>query len=160
MIGMKGFLICRQDHDEITAMIESAGNDGLARSGYMLHIFQSEESSLGTAQWNAVLNQNTSLPHYVEFTHSRAAISGFMLTLQNVFTAFLLAFAAILAAVSLVVLGHSIGSAIEQDYVNMGILKPMGITSRRLRSLQMLPYQTGIVPGQSGGLLLTQPSLK
>ena len=160
MIGMKGFLICRQDHDEITAMIESAGNDGLARSGYMLHIFQSEESSLGTAQWNAVLNQNTSLPHYVEFTHSRAAISGFMLTLQNVFTAFLLAFAAILAAVSLVVLGHSIGSAIEQDYVNMGILKTMGFTSRRLRELQLLQYLTGIVPGLAGGLLLSLPAAK
>lgn len=83
-----------------------------------------------------------------------------MLTLQNVFTAFLLAFAAILAAVSLVVLGHSIGSAIEQDYVNMGILKTMGFTIRRLRELQLLQYLTGIVPGLAGGLLLSLPAAK
>ena len=160
MIGMKGFLICQLDHDEITEMIVNAGNDGLARSGHMLHIFQTEESSLSAAQWNAALNQNTSLPHYVEFTHSQAAISGFMLTLQNVFTAFLLAFAAILAAVSLVVLGHSMGSAIEQDYVNMGILKTMGFTSRKLREIQLLQYLTGIIPGLAGGLLLALPAAR
>ena len=158
MIGMKGFLICRQDHDEIAAMIESAGNDGLVRSGYMLHIFQSEESGLGTARRNAELNQNTSLPHYAEFTHSQAAISGFMLTLQNVFTAFLLAFAAILAVVALIVLGHSIGSAIERDHVNMGILKTVGFTSGKLRELQLLQYLTGIVPGLAIGLLLSLPA--
>lgn len=160
MIGMKGFLICREDCDEINDMIKSAGNDGLARSGYMLHIFQTEESSLSAAQWNAVLNQNTSLPHYVEFTHSLAAISGFMLTLQNVFTAFLLAFTAILTVVALIVLGHSMGSAIEQDYVNMGILKTMGFTSGKLRELQLFQYLTGIVPGFAFGLLLSLPAAK
>lgn len=160
MIGMKGFLICREDYDEINDMIENAESDGLARSGYMLHIFQTEESSLSAAQWNAALNQNTSLPRYVEFTHSRAAISGFMLTLQNVFTAFLLAFTVILAVVALVVLGHSIGSTIEQDYVNMGILKTMGFTSGKLREFQLLQYLTGIVPGMMGGLLLSLPAAK
>lgn len=158
MIGMKGFLICQQDHDEIAAMIENAGNDGLARSGYMLHIFRSEGSNLGTAELNAVLNQNTNLSYYMEFTHSKEAISGFMLTLQNVFTAFLLAFAAVLTVVSLIVLGHSIGSAVEQDYVNMGILKTMGFTTRKLRELQLLQYLTGIVPGLAGGLLLALPA--
>lgn len=160
MIGMKGFLICREDYDEINDMVESAGNDGLARSGYMLHIFQAEESSLSAAQWNAALNQNTSLPQYVEFTHSRAAIAGFMLILQNVFTAFLLAFTAILATVALIVLGHSMGSIIEQDYVNMGILKTMGFTGRRLREIQLLQYLTGIIPGMAGGLLLSLPAAK
>lgn len=160
MIGMKGFLICRQDYDEINNMIENAGNKGLARSGYMLHIFQAEESCLSATQWNAALNQNTTLSHYVEFTHSRAAISGFMLTLQNVFTAFLLAFTVILAIVALIVLGHSMGSIIEQDYVNMGILKTMGFTSGKLRELQLLQYLTGIVPGMAGGVLLSLPGAK
>lgn len=160
MIGMKGFLICREDYDEINDMIESAGNDGLARSGYMLHIFQTEESGLSAVQWNAALNQNTTLSRYVEFTHSRAAIAGFMLTLQNVFTAFLLAFTAILAIVALIVLGHSMGSSIEQDYVNMGILKTMGFSGRRLREIQLLQYLPGIVPGIAGGLLLSLPAAR
>ena len=96
MIGMKGFLICRQDHEEIAGMIRDAGADSLAREGFMLHIFQSEGSDLAASQFNAVLNEKTSLQGYVEFTHSREAISGFMLTLQNVFASLLLAFVAIL----------------------------------------------------------------
>ena len=38
-----------------------------------------------------------------------------MMTLQNVFTGFLLAFAAILLAVALVVIGYSLGSGIGRD---------------------------------------------
>lgn len=158
MIGMKSFLFCQQDYSEISEMIERAEIDGLARQGYMLHIFQAEESSLNGAAFNAMLNQNTDLPSFVKFTHSRAAISGFMLTLQKVFTGFLLAFVVILVVVALIVLGHSIGSTIEQDYTNMGILKTMGFTGRKLWCLQLLQYLTGILCGMMAGLLLAIPA--
>ena len=49
-----------------------------------------------------------------------------MLTLQNVFASLLLAFVAILLLASMAVLSHSIGSTIEQDYTNMGVLKTYG----------------------------------
>ena len=151
MIGMKSFLICGQDHDEIANVISRAGNNGLARAGYMLHIFQREDNGLSTAQFSVLLNENTRLQTYVEFTHSREAISGFMLTLQNVFTGFLLAFVVILVLVSMVVLSHSIGSAVEQDYKNMGILKTIGFTSGKLRKIQLLQYSVGILGGMVTG---------
>ena len=115
MIGMKGFLICEQDHEEIAGVIEESGVDSLAREGFMLHISKVSGSTLTAAQFNAFLNENTSLTSYVEFTHSKDAIAGFMLTLQNVFTSLLLAFVAILLLASMAVLSHSIGSTIEQD---------------------------------------------
>ena len=157
MIGMKSFLICEQDHEEIAGMIAGAGIDGLARDGYMLHILQAADSDLSAAQFNALLNENTSLQNFVEFTHSHAAISGFMLTLQNVFTSLLLAFVGILVLAALAALSHSIGSTIEQDYVNMGILKTMGFTSGKLRGLQLLQYLIGIVCGLAAGILLALP---
>ncbi len=140
MIGMKGFLICEQDHEEIAGMIEESGADSLAREGFMLHISQVSGSALTAARFNAFLNENTSLTSYVEFTHSKDAISGFMLTLQNVFTSLLLAFVAVLLLASMAVLSHSIGSTIEQDYTNMGIFKTMGFTSKKLREIQLLQY--------------------
>lgn len=84
-------------------MIEESGADSLAREGFMLHISQVYGSALTAAQFNALLNENTSLTSYVEFTHSRESISGFMLTLQNVFTSLLLAFVAILLLASMAV---------------------------------------------------------
>lgn len=160
MIGMKSFLICGQDHDEIANVISRAGNNGLARAGYMLHIFQREDNGLSTAQFSVLLNENTRLQTYVEFTHSREAISGFMLTLQNVFTGFLLAFVVILVLVSMVVLSHSIGSAVEQDYKNMGILKTIGFTSGKLRKIQLLQYSVGILGGMVTGTLLSLMAAK
>lgn len=158
MIGMKGFLICEQDHEEIAGMIEESGVDSLAREGFMLHISQISGSSLTVAQFNAYLNENTSLTSYVEFTHSKDSIAGFMLTLQNVFTSLLLAFVVILILASMAVLSHSIGSTIEQDYTNMGILKTMGFTSEKLRAIQLLQYLIITLCGMGLGLLLSIPA--
>lgn len=158
MIGMKGFLICEQDHEEIAGMIEESGADSLAREGFMLHISQVSGSALTAARFNAFLNENTSLTSYVEFTHSKDAISGFMLTLQNVFTSLLLAFVAVLLLASMAVLSHSIGSTIEQDYTNMGIFKTMGFTSKKLREIQLLQYFITTLCGMGVGLLLSVPA--
>ena len=130
----------------------------LAREGFMLHISKVSGSTLTAAQFNAFLNENTSLTSYVEFTHSKDAIAGFMLTLQNVFTSLLLAFVAILLLASMAVLSHSIGSTIEQDYTNMGILKTMGFTSGKLRSIQLLQYLITTLGGMGAGLLLSIPA--
>ena len=43
MIGMKGFLICQEDHDTLAEIIRSAGIDALARDGAMLHIFSDSD---------------------------------------------------------------------------------------------------------------------
>lgn len=155
MIGMKGFLISEQDHDEIAQTSAQAGIDALARPGLMLHIFQDGHRSDSLSELNTVLNERTSLSRYVEFVHTAPAILGFMLVLQNLFTGFLFAFVLVLLAVSLVVLGHSIGSAIEQDYTDMGILKTVGFTSGMLRRLQLLQYSLPILGGILGGLLLS-----
>ena len=158
MIGMKGFLICEQDHEEIAGMIEESGADSLAREGFMLHISKISGSALTAAQFNAFLNENTRLTSWAEFTHSREAIFGFMLTLQNVFTSLLLAFVVILLLASMAVLSHSIGSTIEQNYTNMGILKTMGFTSGKLRKIQLLQYFITALCGMGVGLLLSIPA--
>ena len=160
MIGMKGFLVNGQDHEEIAVIIEGAGIDSLAREGFMLHIAQNPGSTLTTAQFNAYLNENTGLQSYTEFTHSKDAISGFMLTLQNVFTSLLLAFVAILLLASMAVLSHSIGSTIEQDYANMGILKTMGFTSGKLRAIQLLQYLIAALCATAAGALLAIPAAR
>lgn len=154
MIGMKSFLICSEDHEEIVRIIHDAGIDALARDGYMVHIFEEPSVKLSTAQFNALLNRDTELLRYTEFTHSEDAVYGFMMTLQNVFTGLLMAFVLILILVSLVVMGHSINSSQEQDMTDTGILKTIGFTTRKLQKIQMLlhlaPSLLGIVSGIAG----------
>lgn len=158
MVGMKGFLICEADHQEIVEMIGHAGIDGLARDGYMVHIFEKPSASLTAAEFNAVLNEGTELTRYAECTHSDSAISGFMLTLQNVFTGLFLAFSVILLLVSLVVLGHSISSAMEQDLVDTGILKTIGFTTGKLKKIQLLLFLSPVLCGMFFGTAAAFPA--
>lgn len=155
MIGMKGFLICQKDYDALTEIIQSAGIDALARNGAMLHIFS--DSAMTTSALNQTLNEQTSLPAYTEFVHTAQAIQGFMLILQNAFSALLIALVIVLLAAVLAVLSHSIGSTIEADYKNMGILKTVGFTSTALRRLQLSQYGAATVSGMVIGLFLTVP---
>lgn len=153
MIGMKSFLICSEDYEDIIQKLSSSGIDGLARDGFMIHIFKDKGSEVSIAKWNAMLNQETSLPQFTEFTHSRNAIEGFMLTLQNVFTGFLFAFVLILLLVSLVVLGHGIGGAVERDTPDMGALKTAGFTTGHLQKMQAVPYIFVILAAVALGVL-------
>ncbi len=155
MIGMKGFLVNETDRAEILSIIRDSGIDALARGGYMLHIFSSENPN--ESELNGVINENTELTSYAEFVHGKNAISGFMLILHNAFCGLLLAFAAVLLLVVMAVLGHSIGSTIESDTANMGILKTVGYTSAKLRAIQLIQYLVGIIGGMILGSLISFP---
>ena len=153
MIGMKGFLVSESDRQTALDILANAGIDALARDGAMLHIFAAEEG-VTAADFSAAINDSTSLPRYTELAHSREAIRGFMLVLQNAFGGFLLAFAAVLLLAAMAVLGHQISSGIRQDYTSLGILKTLGMTGGGLRKLQLAQYFAAILPGMLPGLLL------
>ncbi len=157
MIGMKGFLISDSDRQTALEMIKNAGIDALARDGAMLHIFPKEENRLTVSELNRLLNEQTALTEYTESVHSKAAMAGFMLILQNVFSGLLAAFALVLLFVVLIILSYSIGSAIAFDFVNMGILKTIGLTGIQLRFLQLAQYLIPIVLGFAAGFLLSVP---
>lgn len=157
MIGMKGFLISETDRQAALDMIGNAGIDALARDGAMIHIFPKEEGSLTVSELNSLLNGQTALAQYSESVHSKETIAGFMLILQNAFSGLLAAFALVLLFVVLVVLSHSISSAVASDFVNMGILKTIGITATQLRLLQLAQYFIPVVLGLVSGFLLSVP---
>lgn len=157
MIGMKGFLIAEDEYKKIVQTIQEANIDALARNGAMLHIFKGNESLMTTAELNSQLNENTTITQYTEFVHSASAIAGFMLVLQKAFSSLLIAFVLILLLVVLVVLGHSITSTIEADFVNMGILKTTGITTKTLRQVKLIQYGMFILPAMLIGLALSKP---
>ncbi len=157
MIGMKSFLICSQDYEDIVRKLEGSGIDALARAGFMLHIFKAPSERLDMAQWSAVTGRETSLLQYMEFAHSDTAIYGFMMTLQNVFTGLLMAFVLVLVLVCFVVMGHSISASMEQDMVDTGILKTIGFTTKKLQQIQMLVFLAPVFAGLVTGALAAIP---
>lgn len=158
MIGMKGFLVSPATYEQILEMIDTAGMDALARDGAMLHIQIESESGLTVSEINRSMNENTSLSQYTEFIHSADAIEGFMGILQNAFCGLLAAFALILMGVTFVALGHSISGMIDRDWKNLGILKTIGMTGRRLVQTQAAQYLAGVAISIFLGVAATIPA--
>lgn len=155
MIGMKGFLISEKTYEKILSIIEESGMDALARNGSMIHIETAEEITV--SEMNRVLTTNTPLSMYTEFIHSAETIAGFMVVLQNAFSALFAAFAVVLLGAALAVMGHSISGLVEQEWKNFGILKTIGFTGKQLAGQVMMQYMAAVGSGVVLGMLLAVP---
>ena len=155
MIGMKGFLISEKTYEEILSVIEESGMDALARDGSMIHMETTE--GITVSEMNRVLITNTPLSMYTEFIHSAETIAGFMMILQNAFSALFAAFAVVLLGAALAVMGHSISGLVEQEWKNSGILKTIGFTGKQLAGQVMMQYMTAVGSGVVLGMLLAIP---
>lgn len=152
MMGMKSFLVNKKEYEKTRQEFETAGEAAVAATGSMLHIYKDSSSSLSPNDFQAVVIDKSNIGTYAQFTYTKSVTLGFMLILQDIFAGFLLVFVLILIVVALIVIGHSINSSIEQDYVNMGILKAVGYTKGQLRLVQMLQYILAIGIGILAGL--------
>lgn len=158
MIDMKSFLVCEDDYKDAIRMIYSAADyDRLGYTGAMLHVFQSEDSTLTDAEFHRQVQENTELSLYTEFTYSKESIGSYMLLLQNILSGFLLAFSAVLLTVCLIVTSHSLSAVLEQDRKDLAILKTIGFTGRKLQCVYLVIYGGTVLLGLLSGLLLSLP---
>ena len=153
MIGMKGFLISESDYAKIFQTVQETGMDSLAKDGAMIHIFLEDGANVSISQITGLLDENTAISQYTEFIHSVETMEGFMMILQNAFSGLLAAFALVLLGTAMVILGHSITGVMEQEYKNLGILKTIGFTGRRLMCLQLAQYMAAAGTGLLAGML-------
>ncbi len=158
MIDMKSFLISETDREEILSVLNEAPDyERLAKSGAMMHIFQSSESSLSESEFHRLIQEKTDLAQYTEFSYTFDSILSYMLLLQNVLSGFLIAFSVVLLVVCVIVAGHSLSAVIEQNKKDMAILKTVGVSGGTHRLVYLLLYGGIILIGAAIGLLLSLP---
>lgn len=92
--------------------------------------------------------------------HSFESIYGFMMILQNAFLGFIIAFAVVLLVITMIVLGHSMNSIMEQERENIRILKNLGFTEGTLMRVHILQYCIPIILGLLTGFLASFEILK
>jgi len=152
MIDMKSFLISDADYADIISVLKDTLDfDVLAKSGAMLHIYKRDNVS--EAELAERLSLDIELQKASEFAYTKTSVSDFMLILQNVFAGFLMIFALILTAVSLIVTGYCITNAIRQEQNNIGILKAIGYHAAKIRKIQTAIYLSAVITGLLGGSL-------
>lgn len=152
LMGMKRALITQSDMRKMQELVREAGEYQNARNGSVIHIYQRADSELTLAGLQKRLGEETTLLEIPGFSYPKATITGFMLILQDIFAGFLLVFMLVLMVVAMIIIGHSISSSIEQDYVDMGILKALGYTRKDLRIVQMLQYLAAVLCGMLPGV--------
>ena len=153
IMGIKSMMINEADMKRLTARYQQVEEDK-ARGWleHAIHIWQKEDSSLTSAEFQSRISEETGLQDKSVMIYSKTAMLGFMLMLQDVFSGFLLVFVVVLLVVAMIVIGYGISSSIEQDYVDMGILKAVGFTGSDLRKVQMLQYLLVVLFGMLLGI--------
>ena len=145
MMGIKTILM---NNDEFNHLSDT----GSEASGYVMNIHQSEDSDLSYMEFQSALNKETDLASYSYASLGKPQSFAYMTIIINIFSGVIVAFVIILLIVTLIVLSHSIGSSIELDYTNMGILKAVGFTKEMLRRAQIIQYAIAVLAGIFAGI--------
>lgn len=152
IMGIKSILFNGKDLNDLKDIFEYAGSAASGTSIYGFHITRKDICALSDSGFQRLLNERTDLTQYVGFAYQKAAISGFMLMFQKIISGIFLVFVLVLLIVALIVIGRSITSTIEEDFVDMGILKAVGYAKGDLRRVQVLQYVVLILAGMLLGL--------
>lgn len=157
MIDMKSFLISEADFEQMGKIISTAPKDeALGKNGAMLHISKSSETELTEADLYKEIQESTDIALYTEFTYHKASILNYMLLLQNILAGFMLVFSLVLGVITIIIVGHSFSSVIEQEQGNIAILKTMGLSGKEIRIHYLMLYGSAIISGMILGAIPSQ----
>ena len=161
LMGFKMMLVSKNAMERVGKRLETAGETAISARETMLHITMKETAGMTQKQFQKHLNDTVSLRTYtLKKSYTKDTMVGFMLILQNIFSAFLLVFVAVLLIVSLLVISHNINASIEQEYADIGILKALGYTKKDLRRVKLMQYLSAVLLGMAIGVPVSVPSVK
>lgn len=154
VMGIKTLLLCDED-------IASLCEKDFAKEGnaIILSVHKSKDSVLTDAELEANLNRETSYASYTWITLTKAQAYNYMTMITNIFAGILVAFIVMLVVATIIVLGHNISSSIEHDFVNLGILKAVGMSNNKLRFSIMLGYLFAGLVGSNIGVPVAIPCI-
>ena len=163
VMGIKTILISDEDFADLKAKAAEDHRSGLEddkRSfelSKLIIIDKKPGLDLTEMEFERELNNVSDFASYCWITLSKEQAGSYMLLMTKVFSTVLLIFVVLLLVAAMIVLGHNIGSSIEMDFVNIGILKAVGMTNS---SVKLAGYMCTVAAGLFAGIPLAIPILK
>lgn len=157
MISFKQMFISKEDYDAISKECYAIQTEDISFDMTILSIHQSPESELSSAKFQRELNMETNV-----IATSFAALTidqsrNYSMLMTDIILNIVLVFAIFLFVIVLIVMGHSVSTEIEIDYVALGVLKSQGFTKEKLRQLFLWQYGLAEVIGMIFGCLVAIP---
>lgn len=157
MIGVKQMFISKEDYDAISEECHAIQTEDISFDMTILNIHQSTDSELSPAKFQRELNLETNViaTSFASLTLDQS--KNYSMLLPDMILNIVLVFAIFLFVIVLIVMGHSISTEIEIDYVSLGVLKSQGFTKEKLRQLFLWQYGLAEVIGTVLGCLVAIP---
>jgi len=149
-IGVKQVFISDQDYEHLAA--ENQDNQVP-----LIHIYQKEESGLTLSDYKDSLAKSSTAYDYADFVFTRSDSINYTMIFSNLVNGILYVFMVMLLAIVMIVMGHSITTGIEADYINLGILKAQGFTKEKMRFIFVLQYLLAEIIGAIIGTIVAIP---
>ncbi len=160
VIGWKNIFISDEDFDKILTEGKAAETDDTIADLYELHIFKSDNCTLSAGKFKRQLNLDTGICDNSNLSITRDASINYTTLFTTITSSCLMAFIGILTVIVLIVMGHSISTGIEMDYVNLGVLKAQGLNKGRIRAVLILQYLLAQIVGAVIGTVCGIPLAK
>lgn len=166
VMGIKTILISDEDFEDFMAKAAEDHRSGLEddkRSfelSKLIIIDKKPGLDLTEMEFEKGLNNVSDFASYCWITLSKEQAGSYMLLMTKVFSAVLLVFVVLLLVAAMIVLGHNIGSSIEMDFVNIGILKAVGMTNASVKLSLLAGYMCTVAAGLFAGIPLSIPILR
>lgn len=123
-----------------------------------INIFiEKTDSSMSDSEFERLLNEKTKFSSFTFLSLSKKMSQYYTMMMVNMFEVILIAFIVLLLIASLIVIGNSINSSIEQDIVNIGIYKALGMTDKGIRLSHVVSYSLVSVIGLLCGIPVSIP---
>ncbi|MBQ4284222.1 MAG: hypothetical protein IJB96_09895, partial [Lachnospira sp.] len=156
-IGWKQVFISDEDFDKIYRETKPLETQDAFIDVTCVIIHQAEDSELSIAKFQRQLNLETKIVTTAFGTLNKYQSVHYTTLMTDVVMGIVQAFVICLFVVMLVVMGHSIGTEIEIDYVDLGVLKAQGFVREQIRLVMGLQYLLAESVGAILGVIFSVP---
>lgn len=147
--GIKRFLMNENDFRELSKVKAKEFQQYIQMNTF---INDSYKIDINESIYN--INEETGVQKYGMLCNTIGTFEKYTFLLTDVIGAVLLGFCILLFTIVIIIIGYSISSNIEIDYVSLGILKSIGFSNREIRLIISLQYMvTGILASIIGLLI-------
>lgn len=156
-IGWKQVFINAEDYKKIYEECKPLQTETIILQTITVCIYQAKESGLSPAIFQRRLNIETGIVDAGIGGLNREQSERYSTIMPNTVMNIITVFVIFLFIIVLIVMGNSIGTEIETDYVTLGILKSQGFGSGRIRLLFLLQYMLAQLAGVLAGGIAAIP---
>lgn len=160
MIGWTQLFIGSEDYDALEADCLAAETDTLSSDYRLLYVYKADGCELSDVRLCRQLNLETGILNYALGSMARSQSIYYTNLFAETILNIMLVFVVMLFIIVLIVMGHSITTGIEMEYVSLGVLKAQGFTNGKIKAVFTMQYLSAQLIGTIIGVAAAIPLTK